>query len=106
MTTRNDFDRLTHARILVYMPFIEWEGASQDALFQTQAAWLRNEVGKYAAAVGADNEFRYLDYADSVQNPLVSYGEANVRKMQEAAKRWDPEGVMQRLVPGVLRLVG
>ncbi|ETN45741.1 uncharacterized protein HMPREF1541_09574 [Cyphellophora europaea CBS 101466] len=45
-------------------------------------------------------EWTYLNYADADQDPLGSYGEENVRFMQEVAERYDPEGFWQGRVPG------
>jgi hypothetical protein len=46
----------------------------------------------------------YLDYADITQNPLASYGAENVKKMKEAAKKYDPSEVFQKLVPGGFKI--
>jgi hypothetical protein len=46
----------------------------------------------------------YLDYADTTQDPLKSYGSENVEKMKAAAKKYDPFGVFQDLVPGGFKI--
>jgi hypothetical protein len=88
----------------VYQPYLAWQGAEQDALFQTAGADLVNQIGKYAKSIGADNPYLYLDYADVTQDPLASYGAENVEKMKAAAKKYDPSGVFQRLVPGGFKI--
>jgi hypothetical protein len=45
-----------------------------------------------------------LDYADITQDPLASYGAENVKKMKAAAKKYDPQGVFQNLVPGGFKI--
>jgi hypothetical protein len=48
--------------------------------------------------------FIYWNYAFSHQEALSSYGEENVRKLQEASKRYDPEGLFQKACPGGFKL--
>ncbi|KAK5993998.1 FAD-dependent monooxygenase sdcF [Cladobotryum mycophilum] len=46
----------------------------------------------------------YLNYAHATQEVLQSYGPDNVRKIREAAVKYDPEGVFQRLCPGGFKI--
>lgn len=48
--------------------------------------------------------FIYWNYAFSDQNSLQSYGEENVRKLQEASKKYDPRGLFQKACPGGFKL--
>jgi hypothetical protein len=41
-----------------------------------------------------------MNFARGSQNVLASYGAENVRRMQEAVTKYDPEGVFQRLQNG------
>jgi Zn-dependent oligopeptidase len=88
----------------VYEPYRGWEGADQDDLFISQSQWIRKELKEYAQSVDADNEYLYMDYADVDQDPLGSYGPENIRKMKAAAKKYDPEGVFQKLVAGGFKI--
>lgn len=88
----------------MYQPYISWQGAEQDALFQQAGADLVDRIRAYAVSIGADNPYLYLDYADITQDPLASYGPENVEKMKAAAKKYDPEGVFQKLVPGGFKI--
>jgi hypothetical protein len=83
---------------------MSWQGAEQDALFQQAGADLVDRIRAYAVSIGADNPYLYLDYADITQDPLASYGAENVKKMKAAAKKYDPEGVFQNLVPGGFKI--
>jgi hypothetical protein len=89
---------------VVYQPYISWKGAEQDALFQNAGAELIKRIDDYAKSIGADNPYLYLDYADRTQDPLKSYGAENVKKMKAAAKKYDPFGVFQTLVPGGFKI--
>ncbi|KAI6903811.1 hypothetical protein KC334_g6988 [Hortaea werneckii] len=90
--------------LILYEPYLSWTYPEQDDLFNGQAKWLRDELAAFAKSIGADNEYVYLDYADADQDPLGSYGEENVRKMKAAAKKYDPKGVFQKLMPGGFKL--
>lgn len=61
-------------------------------------------IDAFAKSAGGYEEFEYLPYADSSQNPLGSYGAVNVKFMKQVAKRYDPEGFFQRRVPGGFKI--
>ncbi|KAI0201522.1 hypothetical protein F4808DRAFT_450194 [Astrocystis sublimbata] len=64
-------------------------------------AWVE-AVRAFAASEveGGVLEWTYLNYADRSQDPLGSYGAANVKKLKGVAAKYDPNGVFQRLCPG------
>lgn len=62
------------------------------------------EIEDFAKEVGGDVGFRYLNYCDGSQDPLGSYGVENIRKMKEAAAKYDPAGVFQTKVPGGFKI--
>lgn len=53
------------------------------------------ELQAYAASVGGEYGWMYLNYADPTQNPLKSYGEGNVEFIREVAMAHDPKGLFQ-----------
>jgi len=96
-------DRFTD-NLVLWQTYLAWEGASQDSLFQGMADWYIAELDKYAKSIGKSNPFIYLDYAYKTQKPLENYGAANIKKMKAAAKKYDPNGVFQTLVPGGFKI--
>lgn len=58
------------------------------------------EIKAKSVATGTDNPFIYLNYAGEFQDPLGSYGKANVAKIAALSAKYDPKGVFQKLVPG------
>lgn len=58
--------------LILYEPYLKWQNADQDALFQGQAQWLRDEIEAYAMSIGAENEFIYL-VSDVSQNIAFVY---------------------------------
>lgn len=63
---------------------------------------IKNEAKKRGQSV----PFEFLNYAwgSGVQDPIASYGPENKKKLQDASKVYDPEGVFQKLVPGAFKL--
>lgn len=70
------------------------------------ADWVRPRVESLIEAVqvfaGEErlSPWLYLNYAHSSQDVLKGYGQENVQKIRDAARKYDPEGVFQRLCPG------
>lgn len=64
------------------------------------------ELTTYSKSIGADNEFIYLNYANSNQNPLSTYGPKNVEFIRTVAKKYDPTGIFQTQVPGGFKISG
>ena len=62
------------------------------------------EIETYAASVGGNAEFRYLNYCEGTQDPFSTYGPDNIRKMKNAAAKYDPTGVFQTRVPGGFKI--
>ncbi|PWY93673.1 FAD-binding domain-containing protein [Aspergillus sclerotioniger CBS 115572] len=50
--------------------------------------------------------FTFMNYASGFQDPVASYGVENVSRLQGVSRKYDPEGVFQRLVPGGFKLFG
>ncbi|KAL4804248.1 hypothetical protein BDV18DRAFT_162011 [Aspergillus unguis] len=44
--------------------------------------------------------FKYANYASRDQDPLAGYGRENLQKLKDIARRYDPEGIFQRLQGG------
>ncbi|KAF2875735.1 FAD binding domain protein [Massariosphaeria phaeospora] len=65
---------------------------------------VHDEMVREAKARGVWNRWIYLNYADGWQGPIGSYGEANLRFLQEVSRKYDPKGVFQKQVPGGLKL--
>ncbi|KAI9155705.1 FAD-binding domain-containing protein [Paramyrothecium foliicola] len=61
-------------------------------------------VTAYAKSVGSYEEFRYLPYADTTQDPIGSYGPANIKHIRKVASKYDPYGFFQDRVPGGFKI--
>lgn len=48
--------------------------------------------------------WKYLNYADKLQDPIGSYGEEVKGRLQAVSKKYDPDGLFQTGVPGGFKL--
>ncbi|KAL4802073.1 hypothetical protein BDV18DRAFT_164251 [Aspergillus unguis] len=94
----------TSEDLILCLFYISWTGAEHDDLFEGQGMAMVDHLHEYAASIGAEHEYIYLDYADELQDPLGSYGRENVEKMRAAAAKYDPAGVFQEMVPGGFKI--
>lgn len=96
-------DRVEDNSIL-WLATLAVRSAADEALGRVRmTAWVA-AVNEYAASVGAARDFVYLNYADKTQKPLESYGAENVRKIRDAAAKYDPSGFFQHRVPGGFKI--
>jgi hypothetical protein len=75
----------------------------QSQIYQKSVA-TSHRIRDFAKSVGSAEDFIYLPYADAPQDPLRSYGAANVQHIREVAKKYDPQGFFQRRVPGGFKI--
>jgi hypothetical protein len=76
---------------------------TDDAPMEAVHAQLKAMAAKlvdFAKSVQGDMDFLYLNYADSDQDPLGTYGASNIKLMKDVAAKYDPTGVFQTRVPG------
>ncbi|KAK7953236.1 hypothetical protein PG988_013930 [Apiospora saccharicola] len=75
------------------------KGEDQERVAREQVRRWGDSTMDFARSVGANVEWQYINYAYDYQDPLTSYGEANVAKIQTAANKYDPTGVFQTRSP-------
>ncbi|CAK3922501.1 related to 6-hydroxy-d-nicotine oxidase [Lecanosticta acicola] len=66
-------------------------------------AWV-NAIQQETNVRNTSYPFEYLGYAAPFQDPFASYGASNLQFLQDTAKKYDPTGVFQTLVPGGFKL--
>jgi hypothetical protein len=74
------------------------------AIAKTGLDALSAKINDLAELLHGKADLVYLNYADSSQDPLGSYGVNNVGFMRDVAARYDPEGVFQTRIPGGFKL--
>lgn len=81
-----------------------WKNKSDDEKILEIARGVLETIEKDAASRGTAVPYKYLNYAFNFQDPFGSYGTENKKKLQEASKRYDPEGLFEKGVPGGFKL--
>jgi hypothetical protein len=61
-------------------------------------------IRSQALEKGTALDFVYLNYSFNCQDLIGSYGAENKRRLQEVSKKYDPEGVFQKAIPGGFKL--
>jgi hypothetical protein len=82
----------------------KFQNAADEATISKFFSTIIKTVKAEAKNNGLDNEFIYMNYASQFQDPLASYGAANVRRMKAVSKKYDPSQVFQKLHPGYFKL--
>lgn len=72
--------------------------------YEKVKAWVQGAKDFAATIEDGNLDWIYLNYADSSQDPLASYGVENVRRMKDVAAKYDPGQVFQKLCPGGFKI--
>lgn len=81
-----------------------WANASDDARILALFSTIIKKVKAEAQSKGLDNDYIYMNYASQFQDPIASYGAANVKKLEAISARHDPTSVFIKLMPGHFKL--
>ncbi|KAI5357982.1 Putative FAD-binding domain, PCMH-type, FAD-binding, type PCMH, subdomain 1 [Septoria linicola] len=80
------------------------ESAADDAAIIAQGDALMADVKKWSERKGLAHRYIYMNYAGKSQDVFAGYGASNQAKLRRIAKKYDPQGVFQKLVPGGKKL--
>lgn len=83
---------------------VSWTDVASDAMVNKASQTFIGAVTARANQLGISHEYIYLNYAMQVQDPIASYGTANVQNMRAVSRKYDPAQVFQKLVPGGFKL--
>ncbi|KAH9882529.1 hypothetical protein J1614_000765 [Plenodomus biglobosus] len=81
-----------------------WNNAADDAAILRFFSTVIKQVKAEAQKRGLDNDYIYMNYASQFEDPIASYGAANVQRLLAVSKKYDPTGVFQDLHPGHFKL--
>lgn len=93
----------TEPLMLVALSAMWKDTADDEIIYEAYTKWLAGSNLR-AQELGLDHRYIYMNYASELQDPIRGYGEANVARLQNAAKEYDPDGVFQVLQPGYFKL--
>ncbi|PGG97257.1 hypothetical protein GX51_07407 [Blastomyces parvus] len=74
------------------------------AIAQTGMSAMLAELREFSKSLCGESRLIYMNYADSSQDPLGSYGKENVDHIRRVAAKYDPSGVFQTRVPGGFKI--
>ncbi|TLD18109.1 hypothetical protein PspLS_10466 [Pyricularia sp. CBS 133598] len=90
--------------LIMFLGMLAYKDSSLESVVNAKmTAWV-DDIKKFAASKGADDEYLFLNYADISQSPFRSYGEKNLAFMKGVSDKYDPHGVFQTSVPGGFKL--
>ncbi len=81
-----------------------WSNSAANSAVDQVARQAVAAVRAHAQAEGLLRTFEYLNYAGPHQTPLASYGAESFGFLAGVSRKYDPEGVFQRKVPGGFKL--
>lgn len=83
---------------------VSWQLPIDNARVEARIQKLENDIVALEKQRGLFNEYIYLNYAAQWQDTIRSYGDANVQFMRSVSKRYDPNAIFQKAVPGGFKL--
>lgn len=81
-----------------------WQDSRYDSIMYNATQTWYQQIDAVARELHTDHKFLYLNFAGGFQNPLGTYGAESLKLMRTVAKKYDPMGVFQKLVPGGFKL--
>lgn len=75
----------------------EWSEESDDTAVSHELEEFTDEVSRLAKEQGLYLDFKFMNDAEFSQKVLSSYGMGNMKRLQEASVKHDPEQLFQRL---------
>jgi len=93
---------LLHLRQKGWVFTCEWEGDNpeHDAAAQKAVVGMAEKVNELAREKGSQLDVLCMNFANTAQKVLGSYGAENVKVLKETAAKYDPEAVFQNLQYG------
>ncbi|KAH8730963.1 hypothetical protein GQ44DRAFT_736596 [Phaeosphaeriaceae sp. PMI808] len=83
---------------------MNWGLSKDDDTTQRITRAAIEQIKRLAQAQGIGHRYLYINYCDSWQNRLGSYGPDNVDLMREVNRKYDPDGMFQRGSVGDFKL--
>lgn len=83
---------------------VQWEDVSDDGRILSFSSTIAEKVKVEAQSKGLDNDYIYINYASQSEDPIASYGSANVKKLKDISMKYDPTSVFINLMLGHFKL--
>lgn len=83
---------------------LAWSDKKDDEAIQRATQELMKKSLEFTTSNGVHHPYIYMNYAMKDDDVFSSYGAENKQKLVEIKKRYDPDDVFGRLVPGGFKL--
>lgn len=90
--------------IVLIVLSISWNDSADDIAMDSCASSFVEQVERLAGSRGMLHRWKYLNYAAQWQDPIAGYGHANKEKLRAASRKYDPDQIFQKQVPGGYKL--
>ncbi|KAH6695179.1 hypothetical protein F5X68DRAFT_186679 [Plectosphaerella plurivora] len=90
-------------RVLVGLT-IDWHDKADDDVVNAGIQQLIQRADAEAENLGASDDYLFLNYASPWQDPYGGVGAEDLEAYREASRKYDPEQLFQRAVPGGFKL--
>ncbi|KAK6203910.1 hypothetical protein LQW54_008603 [Pestalotiopsis sp. IQ-011] len=94
----------SHEPLVTVLLLTYWKNREDDKRIATTLQEALTDIEKDADAHGQRVPYVYLNYTSKFQDPFPSYGEGNKKFLQQTSRKYDPEGLFQKNVPGGFKL--
>ncbi|KAI0143813.1 FAD-binding domain-containing protein [Xylariaceae sp. FL1272] len=81
-----------------------WDDEKDDQVIRNTMRSTLEQIRAMAVENRTALDFIYLNYAADFQDPIVSYGAENKKKLQNVSRKYDPKGLFQKGVSGGFKL--
>lgn len=83
-----------------------WKQAEDDARIFAEVEGLVAKLRSLARDKGLLHRYIFTNYGYVKDDVVAGYGEESASKLRAASKKYDPEGIFQKAVPGGFKLKG
>jgi hypothetical protein len=87
-------------RLVIALLTVFYPRSSDDAVITAASRALIAAITAATKAAGVHRPYMYLNYAEGSQEVIDGYGSSAKSKLQAACRKYDPERIFQRQVPG------
>ncbi|USP78122.1 fad binding domain-containing protein [Curvularia clavata] len=90
--------------LMLALVSIRWSNSTDDARINAFSQRVLERSVQAAKALGKSSDYIYMNYANGAQDVVAGYGAQNKARLEQISKKYDPEGVFERLQPGYFKL--
>ena len=81
-----------------------WNRAEDDEKVITTVTRLLADFEELASEKGLLHRYKFTNYAYKTQDVFNGYGQESLARLKEVGRKYDPEGIFQKAVPGGFKL--